>query len=29
MANIGLIYPLGLVAFQVSEWLGLDALIGA
>lgn len=28
MANIGLIYPLGLVAFQVSEWLGLDALIG-
>lgn len=29
MANIGLIYPLGLVAFQVSEWLGLDGLIGA
>ena len=29
MANIGLIYPLGLVVFQVSEWLGLDALIGA
>jgi len=28
MANIGLIYPLGLVAFQISEWLGLDALIG-
>ena len=28
MANIGLIYPLGLAAFQVSEWLGLDALIG-
>ncbi len=29
MANIGLIYPLGLVAFQLSEWLGLDGLIGA
>ena len=29
MANIGLIYPLGLVAFQLSEWLGLDALIGS
>ena len=29
MANIGFIYPLGLVAFQLSEWLGLDALIGA
>ena len=29
MANIGLIYPLGLVAFQLSEWLGLDRLIGA
>ena len=29
MANIGLIYPLGLVAFQVSLWLGLDGLIGA
>ena len=29
MANIGLIYPLGLVAFQVSEWLELDALLGA
>ena len=28
MANIGLIYPLGLVVFQVSEWLGLDTLIG-
>ena len=28
MANIGLIYPLGLVAFQISERLGLDALIG-
>ncbi len=27
MANIGLIYPLGLVAFQVSGWLGLDALL--
>ncbi|OOV34093.1 hypothetical protein BV61_03545 [Candidatus Synechococcus spongiarum LMB bulk15M] len=29
MANIGLIYPVGLAVFQVSEWLGLDALIGA
>ncbi|MYF20732.1 MAG: hypothetical protein F4218_09005 [Synechococcus sp. SB0677_bin_5] len=28
MANIGLIYPLGLVAFQISERLGLDGLIG-
>lgn len=28
MSNIGLIYPLGLVVFQISEWLGLDALIG-